>query len=389
MKKVFNLVVALCMLITCLFTLTACGKEKGMTESQWKSSIVVDNFECWHVADGFDENGKFRDSKQVIFNGNTYNVPTGIANKYYTYTTDNGNYFKVTKENGAWIKTPVSEDAFKYKAEDFATMLNFVRNGFSKFTKVENRWPDLYYYNDTDNSLEQVNGIVRKITGKADITIYSITVEFDEGETEVHFNEELFDPDNECPPSLTMYDFGEQLIDYTFENAMMSLENFTIKGGTGVDYGEYYFTEDKFRAYTPNNTDATRKEAFWQADYQNNVYTYYEKANGTWTKDSTKTKTQYDSARNGVYNLYFGAILSNFDEFSFTYENGWYKFTESIEREISFYDITYSNLSIKISNGVISEATWNLKLTTGDISTTHEFSLVAGNTTINLPTVNA
>lgn len=180
--------------------------------------------------------------------------------------------------------------------------------------------------------------------------------------------------------------FGEeeppQKSDYElmFEN----LDNFTLKG-SGAEIIEYYYVEDGLRLYTPYNQDVTRREAYWHADEENDVYTYYVKNSaGGWTVDKTKTKTEYTNARVNTVDLMFGCLKT--EESKFTLNGDKYTNSEDIQKPFAVYTAVFKDVEITIGdNHEMLSATYKLILSDGTNSFTYNFILIAGQTTLTYP----
>ena len=168
------------------------------------------------------------------------------------------------------------------------------------------------------------------------------------------------------------------------------LTNFTIKGGTDLDYGEYYFTENAFRVYTPNLEDPTRKDGYFGHDTQTDTYYQYRQdESGAWSK-SAISGTIYENAYSQIYDLFFGYII-NYGA------TGFAKDGNVIEQQSSLYftqtvgGIKYwyqkSKITIDDDKNVVS-ATWQLRLEMmGQYTPWYDYTLEVGGVELTLPTV--
>ena len=182
--------------------------------------------------------------------------------------------------------------------------------------------------------------------------------------------------------------------------------NFTLKGGEGVDYGEYYFTKDAVRGYTPNNPNADQKEFYLAADRANNTAKYIVKTEqGTWNAQ-TITIEQFESRKQSLmYTFFEGMEKYGYGKFKQhedcvnTDENGGYTLlwkAKEIHGMALGVAQTYKNVSLRFNDTYISthsktifkEGSFDLVLSADEQSVTHHFKLTdGGTTTVTVPQV--
>lgn len=399
-KKIISLALCALLGVSCL-GVSACGETKEpydpyaqykATKEEWGQMLSTQRFN-FHIHDCVTDGGF-----DVLFTNGDYEVKTyeRSVEKYVTYLYDVetvGGETVTTLSKRAdgeteWsepqtVETPIHD----YSTEYFSPFLNFVKENYDNFEFFINT----YVYNAKGDELAELGELIGARSGNEDAYVDVVKVYISQDSTgEKRISDITFDcKGNQQASYLNRVDFravGTALLNRDYENAVAGLNNFTLVGGTGVDYGEYTFTENAFRIYTPNIEDPTRQEAFWQKDGEQYIY-YSKNAQGAWQKDATKTEQQYKNAREGITDLLFGCLTKQNKYFSSKNDGKTYLAAHA-QVDVGLYNYTYYNFVVTLDDaGKITGATYNLKMTIGQASSEHSFVLTAGNAAITFPTV--
>lgn len=156
-----------------------------------------------------------------------------------------------------------------------------------------------------------------------------------------------------------------------WETAFTGMTNYSIIGGisnTDADYGEYYFQENGFRVYTPNNNATNRQDAYLQYNTTTNEYVKYTKltSSNEW-EYSTITQDVWTQTINSVKELYI-PFIDKCDAFVVVSDTQFKSNKEiQITKTISGQQYTYHYFDIVINldnKGSVTSATWKQKIST-------------------------
>ena len=400
-KKIISLALCALLGVSCL-GVSACGETKEpfdpdaqykATKEEWQQLLTTENFE-------FTFMNKATDAREyVTFAGSDYEVKLYESsiqkNVIYAYDVETVGGETVTtlskraKDETEWSEPQTVETpTHAYSTDDFAPFFNFVKDNYDSFEFKIN----YYEYTAKGDELAEIGNLIAAHTGNTgaytDVVTVHITQEPTSGK---RISNIIFDCKGNDQASYSnrvdFNDVGSTILESDFDGAFGNLTNFTLVGGTGLDYGEYAFTENAFRIYTPNIEDPTRQEAFWQKDGEQYIY-YSKNAQGVWQKDATKTQEQYENAREQIADLLFGCLANKKDNFYSKNEGKLYYAYGSLTVDAGLYTYDFSNVRVTLDDaGKITGATYNLKMTIGQASSEHSFVLTAGNAAITFPTV--
>ena len=402
MRKKTSYLLSLVLGLTCLFNLSACGGEQGetdfyaeykLTKEQWTQCLNTTRF-TFHYLDKETDGGV-----NVAFVDGDYEVTVyeqSLKNQVtYLYDTETVSGNTVTtlsqraKGEKEWSEPQTVETrTYDFSMDYFAPYLNFVKDNYDSFEFVTN----YYVYRAQGDELAEIGNAIAARTGNENAFVDTIKVHAQQDPTKDKFiSNIIFDCENNNEASYSnrvdFNDVGGELLVRDYEKAFDTLDNFTLIGGEGLDYGEYTFTENGFRIYTPNIEDPTRQEAFWQKDGEQYIY-YSKNAQGAWQKDATKTAEQYETARDNIADLLFGCLGTRSIIPFRAKNNGKTYYTFRTEVTASPYTYVFQNVLIKVDDTAkIVNATYNLEIKIGQTSATYSYTLTAGNATITFPTV--
>ena len=173
-----------------------------------------------------------------------------------------------------------------------------------------------------------------------------------------------------------------------------SLQNFTIVGNPDTtlnpqyrqEYGEYYFTEDSYRIYTPYRATVTQRDACYHFDAVEGYTCYRQNENQAWYVN-TVSPLQYEQVRNETLELLMmfvnadtvASLVMSSNSFTMSNFNG----------EYGGYTHHFSNILFQLDgNGNILYGSWTYKTgLNGQYSVNYAYTLTATQTTIELPLI--
>ena len=417
MKKILCGVLAVCTLSTAVLGAVGCGDSgyvptnRKVTAAEWAAEFEeVDNFQFrLYYPDYSDEaRGPYRRSDELLYSGGRYatiesvtenGVWLGNVETIYGAEEKNGEttYYKMAEQE-EYEKVAIEETEFLYDEEFFMQFVDCLTDKFSSAVHTEGGDAKIKYLLDaTGAEFDGVEQVIAVMSGKQ-FELAEIQVEFLDCELrEVYFKSYVGLSEGGAfglPLENVQLDleFENGYFKYDVENIFDTLDNFTLIGGKGTDYGEYYFTENEFRLYTPKMPDPTQREAFWQkvGEGETAKYVYYtQNESGAWQKNDQMTENQYLNARGGIAELLFTCLREKAGEaYAFTYENGVYKgHYFSFDNGLATYTFTEVKIVCDENNKIVS-ATYKLRIEQGTVEpVTYSYTLTAGNTQITIPTV--
>ncbi|MBQ3221001.1 MAG: hypothetical protein IJB34_03475 [Clostridia bacterium] len=408
-KKLLSWLLAICMILPCVFTLNACGgkdEDVKITEEIWNSEINdtdysnrVFNFN-YTVSIKTPEN---TDIKRFYF---TTMPRKELNGKEYAPYFSNGAYYDIqpypADENGDIILNEKGEAWWRREdfQDKFVTVEDLVKHPYSEQTSGYNYLimrtvepeerlaiSDLSNFFDSIKNkfnLFTVNKTVATLTGnKPEFaglgehvkTLYNLDGNVEWTDIQLEFVKK--DYQATIPIALDEMTFNANVvnsqtvnsIEIKFENLYGGLSdndvgieqlfcyilkptNFTITGVNNAQEEIYQFTENGLRAYRPDNTDESLREVLVYHDTTADTYTEYKKnTDGTWTA-TPFTKEQYDLFISTTKQLIFGnfidALAQNIELLSYS------KYEEEYNSEYRFLtvnnDITFNYGSFSFNN---------------------------------------
>lgn len=387
-NKILSFVLLFSLIIPCFFVLSGCGNKTNykVSQEQWVEVFSKTNFNTYFTSLNGLEN--------VSVNGNLYEKANpNLDNVITTYLKEeNGSdtfYFSLTKSNtGEWVKTEIDISEYIYSSDYFSVLTNFLKDNYQLFNFKNNCYVLEFVENNLTLSLD-----INKITN-IDNEVKAVAVNFKNGKLNfAEFFETTYDNYNYTnAPLIGFSKFGENVLQYEFETKFNTLTNFTLIGGKGIDYGEYYFTEDKFKMYAPNLSDITRQEVYWHKDTSENPtkYVFYYKNNDEiWLKNDEQTESSYLYARNFVKDLLFGYMKNYYVNFSFTNSTTLKNTNGDITQYVGIHTYKFKNVVINLNEeGNIKSANYIIEISAeGYKPVKYNYTLNAGNTQITLPNV--
>lgn len=409
-KKFLSLLLAICMILPCVFTLNACGgkdEDVKITEEIWNREINdtdysnrVFNFN-YTVSINTPEN---TDIKRFYF---TTMPRKELNGKEYAPYFSNGAYYDIqpypADENGNIILNEKGEAWWRREdfQDKFVTVEDLVKHPYSEQTSGYNYLimrtvepeerlaiSDLSNFFDSIKNkfnLFTVNKTVATLTGNSQEfavlgehvkTLYNLDGNVEWTEIQLEFVK----TDYQATISIALDEMTFKAnvvnsqtvnsIEIKFENLYGGLSdsdvgieqlfcynilkptNFTITGVNNAQEEIYQFTENGLRAYRPDNTDESLREVIVYHDTTADTYTEYKKnTDGTWTA-TPFTKEQYDLFISTTKQLIFGnfidALAQNIELLSYS------KYEEEYNSEYRFLtvnnDITFNYGSFSFNN---------------------------------------
>ncbi len=433
-KKLLTLLTTCCLAISSLFGLTGCGGAE-IEKSDWKTVLhyypAYPTFTVYefpneraltYVFDGDSENVLDKTNYHVMVSnkfegddfasakissmdfrcGTTNKTRTPIGGEWYV-KNERGSYVD-NCEKGEYTGDPITT------SELYAWLFDWSKDNYSAFEKKSESKNGVVYKVKKDR-LKAINTECQKVY--ADSTVSEVCLIFEVLGKDLYGARLSNSSDNYRLDGISVKDKNGQLFAIkNIETTIMQsaheivfkrfkdVSNFTLKGGTGVDYGEYYFTENAVKIYTPNNPNEDQREAYFVADYENQTAKYIKKtAQGQWTTQSISI-AEFENRKESLIDVYFGGIIDNgygsFKEYTLRYDAKLKWFGDEIQAKLSGYDLKYKNLTIQfdtryISNSTgtkIEEMSFDYEMSANGTSVTHHFELTnGGTTTVEVPVV--
>ncbi|MBQ8343027.1 MAG: hypothetical protein IJY21_02850 [Clostridia bacterium] len=429
-RKFFSWLLAICMILPGVFAFNACGGGGSlhtMTETEWQDCFDEVNFEM----------RSRRVDAYLYVAENSYGVRGVEYGKDLSYDGETLEYYKA--ESGEVVSLEAAE--YVDYAAQFATFFDFVQNNYSNFVMHQGENDESMQFFVYDGELpENVQACVDQMitlaceNGAGESPTYNYhsiavvanyqylkSLHFMDGEYDASFIESYYDGEHcwaymsgigeqkdyqvvkQIEEEKEMEAHYEKLVealqsvsDYDGENT-----NFVVKGGTGVDYMEFYFTDKGLRFYTPNaNTPQISGDSNIYVDgiytKYGDTYKYYKQSKaGAWSVQEI-TADRYDTTLKTFYEAYCGGkwfddIYAFMDvDFSKSSYNLDQEYTDS--SSMAPYTLRYYNISVSFDeNDKIKGATWKLEMQLPEIyggaKVTYDFTLTAGNASFTIPTI--
>ena len=376
MKKTISLVLALLLFITASFALTSCGGDSISAEN-WQAAFGGRNF----VFDTFTG-----DAVSIIMyeGGYCYSELTNVGTEdepSYDYDTEEL-YSKTEDGTTTYYKTvyrtddtvvEITEADFEFSREDFAPILDFVRDNQSLFKS--SRFPSTFYY-EGELPGEVKAWIDSWVETPADF--YSIVVDGDYQNGEVdrllvysdstiaeREEEAINNGHSEIEADIIFGGFGDQFCYPLYCESLESLDNFSVIGGEGENYMELYFDGDNFRLYTPTVAEGEYSEAIFAV--VDGAYKYFKRVEGGEWEVETLGRDAYMSRLSEFRKLFGGEPLFDSNN-PFTTEIDDNKFVADEWAQVysgksGFFDLYYTKIEISFDNNYyVVGAAWNIKM---------------------------
>ena len=431
MKKKFLPLIALtCFCLSLLFPLTGCKGAK-VGEHDWPNILgYFSNCPKYTVYDYQTEEAYTYiyayGSLEDVVNGNDYSCSVYVSESFkyddfdsstitkmdyaYSYSTKNQEKFKITPTNGVWsdydeygneISTTKREQV-EYDAPItlYSWIINWARNNYSAF-EISSETDNTLTYSAT--KLEEVDSECQKIYGNTSIKGLSLIFEKDV------YSNDYYDDSSDLYKLDAISVKGQDGLLFAMKNIdslisegdyelvyknFINSSNFTLKGGEGIDYGEYYFTKNAIKIYTPNNPNKSQQESYLVADYDNNSAKFIRKTEqSTWDVQEI-TISAFESRKQELMKVYFGGIFNDgLGRLKNFYDADTLKYVwvgNNIETAMIGYDLTFNNVKIAFNDNRhdIKEMTYDYKMSANNTSVTHHFKITSvGSTVVNIPQI--
>ena len=452
-KKFVASLVTACLVLPSVLSFTGCGGAK-ISELDWanfmhyypyaptftvyecqKERALTYEFDIGEVKDIKEGKGRYYINVSNAYEGDSVEnlkINSIDVGYYYNMNAENeekGIQYMARPKNGEWYvadgngdyksvwnhpyrETPDGTEAKLTSPAFYASILDWSKYNYSAFEKA-GETDDTVTYVVKSDSLSAVTTLCQTVYSSSTVSGMSLIFEKD-----VYSNEGCSQESTApyCLDSISVKDqngllFVMKNIDTTIlekehELAFISFKdksNFTLKGGEGVDYGEYYFTKDAIRVCTPNNPNKAQREFYLVADRANNTAKYIVKTEqGTWDVQNI-TIEQFESRKQNLIDVYFdGIITKGYGSFK-----GYVDYTnlnvnptliwlaDEIQATGLGVAVTYKNVNIRFNYHEIygqelniKEASFDYVLSAGEQSVTHHFKLTdGGTTTVTVPQV--
>lgn len=426
-KRFLTVIISICLSLTTVFSLTGC-KEAKIGERDWPNLLGYfshcPNFTLYEYTTGKAFTYSYsRGNLEEVLTEDDYLVNVYVSNEFrgygvddsrivsmdysYSYDVEKQEKFLFTPINKTWsgydedgnaISTTTKETVeYDEPCKLYPWLINFARNNYSQFTKSYEDDNSLTYSLKEEN-LGAVTDEIKKVYGEINVKGLSLIFEKDVFANDYYDDSsELYRLDAISVKGQDGLLFAMKNIDSTifqgeFDLTMKNLmdkSNFTLKGGEGVDYGEYYFSKNAIKIYTPNNPDATQKEGYLVADYENQTAKFIKKTpEGAWEVQDISLGT-FENRKQELIKVYLDGIINgfgNFKKYSDVIGNDGYPtwVGSNIQKAMIGYDLTYNNVKIKLMDDyrTIKEMTFDYVMNANNNSVTHKFKLTDVETTI-------
>ncbi len=432
-RKFLTFIISICLSLSTVFSLTGC-KEAKIGERDWPNLLGYfshcPNFTLYEYTTGKAFTYSYpRGNLETVLNGGDYLATVYVSNEFrgsgvddskivsmdysYSYDVEKQEKFLFTPINGMWnnydeygnVISTITKEQVEYDepCKLYPWLINFARNNYSQFTKSYEDDNSLTYSLKEEN-LGAVTDEINKVYGETNVKGLSLIFEKDV------YTQDYYDDSSDLYKLDAISVKGQDGLLFTMKNIdstifqgefdltmknLMDKSNFTLKGGEGVDYGEYYFTKNAIKIYTPNNPDATQREGYLVADYENQTAKFIKKTpEGSWDVQNISLGA-FENRKQELIKVYLGGIINgygNFKKYSDVIGNDGYPTWagSNIQKAMIGYDLTYNNVKIKLMDNsrTIKEMTFDYVMTAGENSLTHHFELNnCGSTTVNIPQI--
>ena len=386
-RKILTFILSLCLVIPAVMGLTACG---GYGEQFSKANLEKAVSSKYFVIEAQyeKESGDFGyDSVKVM--DNVYSI---YGNEYVKETVDSQTeYF--TYNSG--IKTPIESTDYVDYASDLEVVVNFIKSIAGNFKE------DGPYYTYKGEFPADVKSKVEQYTGK-EYNCHSILVDWnpdpkyarsvffmtDEYEViEYDENSRGYDLSGRWELRLAFFNFA--MSNYKADNIVDTMKNYTVKGGEGLDYMEFYFTETAMRYVTPNVVeDDANLEAI--LSHEGGVYKYFKRTKtGPWQLEIIEEEDYWNRYKTMSEVFAGGILFDNLDQFD-KKDNTFVRDYEISAGNMGLYTMYYDDIVLNVNDRLnITSGSWTLKFessTSFAQSLSYKYNLTVGDAVITLPT---
>ena len=432
-KRFFSIILAIVLSFTCLGIFTGCfggGPPHHMTEEEWKG--YFDEVNYYMRGNMFDGQMQISSKSYV-----KYNVEYGKDLEFKGQTYD---YYKVEENE---VKSCDASEYIDYNTQ-FVPFFTFMHDNFNNFVMHEDSFDEAYQYFVYDGELsDEVKTCIDnmlKLTARSETianglnyTYHSIVVvcnydnldrvafmtgDYELGLDEIYRSQSMYaymSELGECEDHDRVQGIirqeQEEANYLKIQDAIKSVStcvgenvNFVVKGGKGVDYQEFYFTDKGVRFYTPN---ANAPQIYGDSNIyvdgiyynDNGTYTYYKKTKeGVWSSQ-TIDKDRFESTIAQFYMIYCGGgkwlTAQSIRGMGFDFSTSTLTYAGEFTDETSFrpyYDGRQYNIKYTFANEVLTKVTWKLDMiptslaeTMGAKKLTYDYTLTVGGASITLP----
>lgn len=397
-RKLLSLVLAICLIAPCAFTLTACGEspqEEPFTESDFYELFSKDEFsigisefgtECVEWKDGYSV-AEF----DLIYVDDIIEKEMIYYDPAYHWSRDT--YVKEVVDGETVYKqwdvttgdTIITADVYNDAIDAYNVLINKIKDNF-----------DLFTYNN-DRCEYELNAEGTEIAEAIDAVLDDLYIANKAYYILVNRNHAIFftqaparDKDGNIIERNEVFYYSTSLhlsSYYKTKTLDKAITNCIIKGGEGADYGEYYFEENAFRVYTPNLQDITRNDGYFCYDEGEDKYYQYRKdESGKWYRSEMQAEA-YNNAYSQIYDLFYANALDG--------SKNWYtKSNDTIKMNVGSVSCTvgsikyaYKDLKIQLENDEIVSASWKLDITMYGTTFNYSYTLEAGGVDLQFPNV--
>lgn len=430
-KKILSLITLICLSFSISASTIGCNKEAKIGEQDWFNSMVFYSYCPPFTLYEYELNtattfSYYTGDIDEIINGDNCRLGMFVTEEFMGENIEdskisNANFMffvdmetqeikKRTPVGGNWAnyycyganKDTVYEEAVEYIAPPtlYAWIFRWAQSRYSQFSKSHETDSTITY--STTGDLSEFTAECQKTYPNASVKAVSLTFRKDfYSQDHVNDSSDCYKLDSIVVKGqdgllFSMKDIDNVILksehDFVFDE-FITLSNFTLKGGEGVDYGEYYFTKDSIRIYTPNNPNESQKEMYLIADFDNEKAKSITKtAQGSWDVQEISLGS-FENRKQELIKVYLNGIINNgygsLKSYSDVQNNDGYTVwvANEIRSQIIGYDITYKNVNIKFDDyNKIKEMTFDYVMSAGENSITHKFKLTdGGTTTVNAP----
>lgn len=432
-KKILTFIISICLFFCTSLSLLGC-KETKIGEQDWLNQLgYFSNCPSYTVYE-YQTRKAFtyvypRGSLETVLNDGNYLATVYVSNEFegfsiddsklismdyaYTYEIEEQKKTKLTPINGTWnnydkygnvISTIEKEQVeFDEPCNFYPWLINFARNNYAFFDKGYEDNNIITYYLKEEH-FKTITEKCKEVYGEVNVMGLGLTFEKDvysnsgyNDSSDLYRLDKIFvrDQNNLL---FTMGNIGATILEGEFDLTMKDLvekSNFTLKGGEGVDYGEYYFTENAIKIYTPNNPDESQREGYLIIDRENDSAKFISKnAQGSFEVQDISVGA-FENRKQDLIKAYLNGIINGFGSFKHYLDDKnnsshpvWV--ANGIKTQLIGYDITYNNVKIAFANTSrdISNITFDYVINAGESSITHNFKLTNfGSTTVNVPKI--
>lgn len=394
-KRTLALFTAACLALPVAFSFSSCAQ---INEKKWVEELNQPNFSYSNRVTG----EHFAITNHTIeLDGTFYYTEDQGGNTLYFCGARMGSSDNMFYETTEITKEAYEEATAGCNRESCAVFLDYVRDNFKAFTKVES----YHYYLEGDKVPAEIDAWLDSALGQ-DNDFYSIDIDGWEGNVNlrVYLNEAAGRYGDD-------YDLRNQLINeqvivfngfgdlYSWYHRDMAVENakkdgMKVVGGKDADYMEMYFKDGMMRYYTPNQPlEDGNVDCVFTSD--EGVYKFYlKKKNAAWTVQ-TLEKEVWEQRVNQIYRQYAGGYLLNTDylakkgnKFVAEYKDG------IMGDDVSLYTIYYYDVEVVMNDSIdeLVSAKWEMQLKSNSAfaqdSAKYKFTLtVDKDITITVPNV--